>query len=201
MPRTGLCSGCFGVPIRMSKIHDILVTLACGTVTRAVTPEELAAEVRLPSVRPALLALLLRPVDPQAVHSRQPSPLGEGGEGERSVGRNVERLDPSVGPDVSPKRISGANVAERPAAGQVMLLSEGIEVLAQEVAAALDDPTSVGWYRQAATELGSSVVRAILRQTLEVPAWKLRRSRAAYFTGICSRLIREARSRREPVLV
>ena len=64
----------------MPKIKEIAVTLACGVVTRTVTPEELATELELSTVRPALLALLLRRSGPQPVPAAG-SPSGEPTEG------------------------------------------------------------------------------------------------------------------------
>jgi hypothetical protein len=195
------------------SIHAISITLACGAVTRAVTPEALARELGLGTVRPALLALLLRPADPDAiaVSPAVPPSTGEGREGvvpgpnvsagNVSEGPNVtERTNgTNVGPNVTDnKYFLGPNVTERslPDKQEASSRNTDADERARELADALGDPESLAWYRKVLAALSPDVVQDAVSTATSVPASKLRRSRAAYFTSIVAPLVREAREQR-----
>lgn len=173
----------------MLSIQEMSVTIACGSRTRAVAPEALARQLGLATVRPALFALLLGPVDPQPVPIGS-SPSGEPTEGERSFAPNVGTNGTNV--DVPQKYILG-NVSERSLPEGQEDFPESADALAKKLADALNDPGSLAWFRQVAETLDPLLVRHALVRALNVPPDRLRRSRAAYFTSIVAPLVRRSR--------
>ncbi len=174
----------------MPKIKEIAVTLACGVVTRTVTPEELATELELSTVRPALLALLLRRSGPQPVPAAG-SPSGEPTEGARSFERSSGQ---SVGTNVRTDISGTRNVHERSFPERQQAPLREANALADRLARDLDDPASLAWYRQVAAALEEDLILDALHRALNVPAHRLRRSRAALFTSFVAPLVRQARS-------
>jgi hypothetical protein len=177
-------------------MHEITITLARGNITRAVTPEALARELGVATVQAALLALLLRPDDPELFHSRRSSPSGEPTEGERSLGPNVGSNGRNVGRNVNVQEniIGSPNVNERSFPEKREALSEDASVLATELADKLEDHESLPWFRQVAETLDPLLIRDALACALNLPAHRLRRSRAAYFTSIVAPFVRRTRS-------
>ncbi|MCC7540581.1 MAG: hypothetical protein IT379_30480 [Deltaproteobacteria bacterium] len=163
----------------MPDLRDIAITLACGRFVRRVTPEALAAALGLATVRPALLSLLLRPGEPDTVPAG-PSPSGEPTEGERSFGTNVN----------VPENILIGNVHERALVPRTNVAPERARDLADHLAQALDDPASLLWFRKVVQSLDEATVTNALDRALRVPEHAIRRSRAAYFTGIVAPLLR-----------
>jgi hypothetical protein len=153
----------------MSDVRDITITLVRGGVERTVTPEALASELGLESVRPALLALLLRPLRPS----------GEPTEGERSFV-----------PNVNVENILPENVPERSFSTEHEASSKRAHALAEQLARELDDRGSLPWFERVATALDEQVVTDALARALQVPEHMIRRSRAAYFTAIVAPLLR-----------
>lgn len=61
---------------------------------------------------------------------------------------------------------------------------EDVPDFARYLADALGDPQSLAFYAKVVSHVPSDVIHQVLRRALELPAAKVRRSRAAYFTTI-----------------
>lgn len=179
----------------MPDIREISVTLVCGRFTRRVTPEALAREIGVPTVRPALLALLLRPGEPDASPAGLPITPGEPTEGERSfvpIVPNVpivnvqEYIFSGNVPERSETNVPTHAILDAPAA------INAPHRLAKRLAEELGDPGSLPWFERVAECLDERTVLDALDRALRVPGHAVRRSRAAYFTKIVAPLVRQA---------
>ena len=158
----------------MDRIPDIAFTIACAGRTRTVNMAELEAALGV-KLRGALLRLLLAPTCPEDIHE-------EGGEGE--VGAFP--------------RLGTVTVFNKPFQIQTVRGREGgpgetrgraVEFEAMALADALDDLTSLAFFRRIVATVPPEIVREAMVAALDVPRRDLRRSRGAYFTAVLRRLL------------
>lgn len=64
---------------------------------------------------------------------------------------------------------------------------EDVHRMASYLADRLGDAHSLAWYRKVAAGVSASVIHEALTQVLDVPADRIRKSRAAYFTALIRR--------------
>lgn len=156
---------------------DIEILLRLGTTERRVPLVAIAAVLRVqPSaLRDALGRLLL------GAHPIVPVVEGEPTEGEErfvSIISFRERTERSFDQVVSTK---GGGAGEENTARPV-------NPTAEDLAAALDDWSSLGHLRLLAARYPSALLDDALRRTLAVPRDRIRKTRGAYFTGVVKAL-------------
>ena len=72
-----------------------------------------------------------------------------------------------------------------------------IDILAEAIALALADRSSVGFYRECLRRFPLGAVRTAFREAATLPEAQIRKSRGAYFTYLVKRLSAEQRTGNE----
>jgi hypothetical protein len=128
---------------------------------------------------PKLEALLLRLVDPHAVHKgREPTEsedvLNKPGTNENGIYMYTKNPFPL-------KEDRGLGKEENIECNSHV---DNPEQLAAYLATKLSDEKSIAWYRMVARRVDHNIIRDALMRALDIPARDLRRSRGAVFTAI-----------------
>lgn len=168
-----------------SGVPDLEVILECGSRRRRLPLVALAATLNMPraTLRAALAGLLFghsscdgpvpRLGEPKGVNDRNVSPSG-------TIGTFPQKTLPSDRSIV----LGGDRGEGRPDA-----TAPSVEVIAE----VLDDRANLPALRKLLMGCPGDVISAALTETLAVPAARLRRSRAAYFTAAIRRRLASAR--------
>lgn len=161
--------------VHLSDMLPLVVTMRHGESSCTLPAHLLERMLRVPNLE----AMLLRLVDPHAVHKERETTEGEdvlnipetNENGIYMYTQNPFPLDGVRGSGEEEDRTRNSD-------------AENHEHLAAYLATKLRDEKSMAWYRLVARRVDRSVIQDALMRALDIPARDLRRSRGAVFTAI-----------------
>ncbi len=168
--------------VHLSDMLPVVVTIRQGESSCTLPAHLLERMLRIPSLE----SMLLRLVDPHAVHKERGTTEGEDVNkpvtNENAVHMYLEKPLPL-------NRSSDSMQEEYRARESIV---DNPEQLAAYLATKLKDDKSMAWYRLVAQRVDRNIIQDALMRALDIPARDLRRSRGAVFTAIVRPYLRNS---------